>query len=400
MSADGDLKRVLLVCTREIPREAESGRERTMAFILQSLEAGGEVKQLRLHSALERRSAGRIMRLLAAAAWGVLTLRPIPLQALLFHAGGSERELDALVAHLRPETVVFDGVRSGQMALGLRARFPSLRIVCDFDDLMSRRMEVLARTGQPISMGYLRKMVPAWVQRCVLDGLFARLILSYEHRALRAAEGRIGRACDDTVLVSSVDAGHLRSLSPGVRVSVVPPYMGAHAPFRPLVAVERFVFIGGDSLLQNRQAIEFLVSLWARARPATPLHIFGKQGRIYPEVPGVVFRGFVADVADAYLPGSVLLAPSFLSGGVKTKVLEAMSYGIVPLGTEVTFEGIEADFDGLTGGPAQIEEWVCDPARYVGGWAERGAAAIGQAACNHAEARLGKRWRTIVWPNN
>jgi len=295
--------------------------------------------------------------------------------------------------------VYFDGVRSGALAMAVRRRFPALRLVCDFDDLMSRRMEMLAASRQPISMGYLKKLVPAWVQKHVLDGMVARAIQAYEWRALRNVEKRICRVCDEVVLVSSVDGEHLRQQVADAPATVIPPFMGEARVVGPLSAVDRFVFIGSDSLLQNRQSIEFLVALWARLRPATPLHLFGKQSGEYGEVPGVVFRGFVADVADVYSPGSVLLAPSFVSGGVKTKVLEAMAFGCVPLGTPITFEGIEADFAELTGDAGRIGDWVRDPARHVAHWARSGAAAIAQAGRNHARARLSARWCKVVWPS-
>ncbi len=398
MSGAAARPRVLMVCTRDVPEHAESGRERTMAFILRSLRARGDVEILRLHSVLERRSVGRVLSTLGAAIAGVATGRPLPLQSLLFHDTRQARALVETIERTRPDTVYFDGVRSGALAMRLRARWPGLRLVCDFDDLMSRRMEVLAEARQPISMGYLKKLVPAWVQKHVLDGLVARAIQAYEWRALRQLERRIGQACDDVVLVSSVDAAHLREQQPGAAVTVIPPGMAAHRALQPLSRVERFVFIGSDSLLQNRQAIEFLVDLWARVRPATPLHVFGKQAGAYAAVDGVVFRGFVADVASAYEAGSVLLAPSFLSGGVKTKVLEAMSFGVVPLGTAVTFEGIAADCGALAAGPERIAEWVADPARWCASWREHGGAAIAQVARSHAEPVLGEQWCRVVWP--
>lgn len=397
---NGDVARtsVLMVCTREIPAQAESGRERTMAFIRRSLEQGGEVRFMRLHSLLEQRSLRRLLSVTLALVGGVLRGRPVPLQALLFHDPGAARELEAEVRRMRPDAVYFDGVRSGSLAMNLRARLPGVRIVCDFDDLMSRRMEMLAESKQPISMGYLKKLVPAWVQRHVLDGLVARGVQAYEWRALRSLERRIASASDAVVLVSSFDASHARQQMPGATVAVIPPYMASPVPVEALVRAERFVFIGSDSLLQNRQAIEYLVELWARVRPATPLHVFGKQSRTYAAVPGVTFEGFVADLAQAYRPGSVLLAPSFLSGGVKTKVLEAMSFGVVPLGTEITFEGIDADCRALTATPDQLAGWVADPARWCPTWREQGAAAIAQAARSHSERLLGNRWRETVWP--
>lgn len=402
MSTRRDAARVLMVCTREIPDNAESGRERTMAFIRGALAAGGHVDTLRLTSLLEDRSIRRAAEAVLAGLWGLLRGRPVPLQSLLFHDRRFGQRLVAAVASLQPSAVYFDGVRSGMHAPELRNRFARLRLVCDFDDLMSRRMQMLAAARQPISMGYLKKLVPGWVQRHVLDGLLGRALQTYEQRALQGAERRIMAACDKVVLVSAVDAAHLRADWPQAPVVVIPPVMppmapGAASDSAPL-QVRRFVFIGSDTLLQNRQSIEFLVALWKRVLPRTPLHIFGKQSGTYDPVPGLQFHGFIADLAAAYEPGSVLLAPSFLGGGVKTKVLEAMSYGVVPIGTHVTFEGIEAQTQGLVFEAGEWAALVSNPEQWRQRLEFEGRRAIGQAARAHSLPVLSARWRSVVWP--
>jgi glycosyltransferase involved in cell wall biosynthesis len=390
--------RVLMVVTRDIPAQAESGRERTMSFIKRALSAGAAIDTVRLYSVLERRSVGRILSVMWAALSGLLRSQPIPLQTLLFYAPGYAAQLDEAVRRSQPQAVYFDGVRSGIYALALRRRYPQLNLVCDFDDLMSRRIEVLAERRQPISVGYLKKLVPGWVQKHLLDGVVARAIQAYEHRALRGLENRISQACDKVVLVSSVDARHLREQQPGGAVEVIPPFMEAQRPLQELKEIKRFIFIGADSLLQNRLTIEYLVAAWQRLRPETELHIFGKLTGSYPQVERVSFRGFIDDVADAYETGSVLLAPSFVGGGVKTKVLEAFSHGVIPVGTETTFEGIHADCCKLTLTERQLEDLIQQPQHWLSIINSAGAIAAQGVANNHSSQLLGQRWRNIVWP--
>lgn len=393
------IPRVLMVVTRDIPEKGENGRERTMRFIKHSLSAGGIIETFRLDSVLECPSLQRLLAISMSAFYGILRGQPIPLQTLLFLSPRYFGELQKAVEHLQPETVYFDGVRSGIYALALRRSYPCLNLVCDFDDLMSLRMKVLAKRRQPISVGNLKKFIPVWVQRYILDGIIVRAIQAYEHRALRSIENRIGLACNKVVLVSSVDAEHFRLQCPSAQVEVIAPFVEVQRHSCELDEIQRFIFIGTDSLLQNRLTIEYLLAAWQRLRPKINLHIFGKQSGDYASVPGVVFRGFIDDLADAYLPGSVLLAPSFVSGGVKTKVLEAISYGVVPIGNHTTFEGIDADCSRITLSEQQFDSLVCAPEQWMDVVNSFGMAVVSDVANNHDSQVLGARWRICVWPS-
>ena len=385
-----------MVCTRDIPVAPENGREKALRFAYNAIAEEANIEIQRLHSVLEERRLPRMLSMLWAAVSSLIARRPLPMQTLLFHDDSTLHRLIDAVERLRPVAVYFDGVRSGACIPALRKRFPSLRIVCDFDDLMSRRTGLLAEGGHPISMGYLSSRVPHWAKQHVLDGSIARLVLSYERRALENLESRIQRGADAIVLVSSVDAAHFALREPGAKIAVIPPVIGDNGTLIPCVKIERFIFIGTDSLLQNRESIEFLVDLWGRVQPAIRLEIFGKQTRSYPPTAGVEFKGFVDRVADAYMPGSVLLAPAFIGGGVKTKVLEAMSFGVTPIGTAATFEGIDAPTQQLCFTTAQLEEIVREPHRFESSLSEAGRAAIEVARQSHSPRRLSRAWRRVM----
>jgi glycosyltransferase involved in cell wall biosynthesis len=390
-----------MVCSRAIPAAPESGRERTLRFIHRALQQGGDVTLLHLSSALERPSVWRLAKTTGRWLAGVISGRPEPLQSLLFWDSSHLRTLRRQVAELQPDTVYFDGVRTGIYLPLIRRTSPGLRLVCDFDDLMSARMANLARDGQPASLGYLGKHLPGWLTRQVIQPLAAGVIPRYEARALARAELQIMACAQAVVLVSSVDAQALRALggAPST-IQVAPPAMPSPNGAQPADRVERFVFIGADSLLQNRKSIEHLVALWQRLQPDATLHLYGRQKGDYSQVRGVVVHGFVADVAQAYSPGSVLLAPSFVSGGVKTKVLEAMAHGVVVVGTATTFEGIEADTQALVLDDAQLTALVLQPAATIGPLAAAALAAITQVQQRHNIEALGRRWRAVVWPDH
>jgi len=107
-----------------------------------------------------------------------------------------------------------------------------------------------------------------------------------------------------------------------------------------MTAPARFVFIGMDTLTQNRLTIQYLLEIWGRTSPSLPLHIYGRMSRQWPQPPNVFFHGYVETLGEVYDGRSVLLAPSFVPGGVKTKVIEAFAWGTPVIGNETTFEGM------------------------------------------------------------
>ena len=180
-------------------------------------------------------------------------------------------------------------------------------------------------------------------------------------------------------------------------MKVIPPVIPEVSAAVANAPITRFVFIGSDGLVQNRLTIEYLVELWAELRPAVRLHIFGKQNNAYPATEGVVFEGFVEHVTDVYAPGSIMLAPSFVRGGVKTKILEAMSFGNVPVGNDITFEGIQADCSALVFTEAQLRALVRDPQSWRQQLLAEGALAIEQVQVSHSAERVGAAWAEVVW---
>ncbi|RFO95133.1 hypothetical protein DIC66_20100 [Rhodoferax lacus] len=251
--------------------------------------------------------------------------------------------------------------------------------------------------GDRFNMG-----LPDAYERHVIQSLASSVISRYEAHALAGLEHRILAAADAVVLVSSVEAAQLREslhVNLSVKVTTIPPPMPQAIPSMPSPTISRFVFVGSDSLLQNRRTIEVLVDIWLRLRPAVPLHLYGRQKGAYALVPGLIVHGFVDNIAEAYGAGSVMLAPSFVDGGVKSKVLEAFAHGIVVVGNLTTFEGIGAPTNSLVLGTEDMEKFVRSPQLQLSQLVYDAQVVIAAARENHSPAKLSVQWRAVVWPD-
>lgn len=341
-----------------------------------------------LNTVLDRRSAVEISQ----AVWNGARQR-LPLQSWLFDTASNRKVAEAIPADT--DVVYLDGIRTIQILERLRQRLPSARLVVDFDDLMSRRTEALMEVGEGLSAGYLTDMMPRWSRRWAQTSSTG---LRYERGALRRWETRVCELADEVVLLSPVEAEILNSrLPPSTRatIRVVPPPQDAIRGPQTLKTPLRFIFIGMDTLTQNRLAIEYLLELWRKLSPETPLHIFGRMSREWPTVSNVIFRGYAASLTEVYDQHSVLLSPVLLRGGIKTKVLEAFAWGTPVIGNGNTFEGMALRNYPLTG---PMEHLVRDVAAPDGLRRLNTAARVGNeyVRMHHDPSAISVTWRAVI----
>jgi glycosyltransferase involved in cell wall biosynthesis len=330
-----------MVVTRDLDEAV--GRVRTLLAIRSAVEQAGPVRLFRIRALLESPSVLDFIK--AAWLWlgSVVRRQPMPLQCVLYARQSDISRIVASIDAEKVQAIYVDGVRSFALARELRRKLPGTRIVVDFDDLMSRRFELLAKQRLPLSVGYVRKLLPPAVVR-LIEGPIAHYLLDYEARTLKAAEEEMLAIGDAVTLVSSAEAEILkkdgRSLLRQKVHAIVPPVEMRSAVCRSRPPF-RFIFVGSDRQTQNKLSLDVLTMLWAKVRPGAPLHVYGAQARTPPDIHGIQWHGFVTDLRDVYAPGSILLLPAVLPGGIKTKILEAFSFGCAVLGNPVAFEGLD-----------------------------------------------------------
>ena len=266
---------------------------------------------------------------------------------------------------------------------------------------MSRRFALLSAAGIKPSLGQFQARMPGAFGRLIGTGAVARLVSYYEIRALRRAEHEVMRNADRVVLISHVEGAHLRANDAGLggRVVVIPPpiIIPEHVhPFAATPATLRYCFIGSDNLPQNASAIDTLIGIWKRLHIPVELVIFGRQVRNYDLPPGVRVHGFVADLAEVYDGRTVLLAPTRLGGGVKTKFLEAFSYGAPVVGTPITYEGVPPEPPFLTFEDIGGESGLADIGRLLPIYEQAAKAGRQLVQNEYSEERFLARWRTLL----
>ena len=183
-------------------------------------------------------------------------------------------------------------------------------------------------------------------------------------RKLARYEARVMRACDLVLAVADEDRATLRGLAPEARVGVVPNGVDTEHFSRAALARDRagplalaqptLVFSGTLDFRPNVDAVVWFASQVlprVRARcPAARLLVVGRRpapALLQMAAAGaIVLTGEVPDARPFIAGASVYVVPMRIGGGVRLKLLEALSLEVPVASTAMGAEGVA----GLRGG--------------------------------------------------
>jgi sugar transferase (PEP-CTERM/EpsH1 system associated) len=190
-------------------------------------------------------------------------------------------------------------------------------------------------------------------------GRFVRGIYSLtQWWRLRTYESRIASMSKHVITVSPADSAALGRLGLRLRERITllpngvdPDYWSpdAVAP-EPMMVAESLVFDGSMDFRPNVDAVKWFASqVWPLVREQHPdagFYIVGRnpvpEVQALADIPGITVTGPVDDVRPWVAGASVYVVPIRMGGGVRLKVLQAMSMGKAIVSTPMGAEGIQA----------------------------------------------------------
>jgi glycosyltransferase involved in cell wall biosynthesis len=388
-----------MVMTRDIPETATNGRERTLRSIQEAFGGDIELREIKLRSVFETPGVLPKLEAFVRLVRGVICGKPSALQVAMFsnrrHAGA----LAQAIKTFAPDVIYIDGIRLVDHLPYIERLAKGRPIIVDFDDLMSRRAKALREAHIPLSAGYLANFVPSAFMRLVNARVFRDALLRYEAACLARQEREAVSVAQAVTLVSTTDAaaltGKLDALS-ARKVHVITPPVSMVRPLKRPLDPLRFVFIGSDNQMQNRLSIEYLLRLWKCAAPEAELVIYGHMIRTYETVPNVSFAGFAPSQAEVYTGHSIALCPAFLAGGIKSKVMEAIAYGCVPIGNAMAFEGLGYSDPALAMSDTEFERFVMNPLPHMDAALRAAEQFAAWCEIEHSVTAFTTNWRNLL----
>lgn len=277
-----------------------------------------------------RRGAYRPVDLLRGA------IGPVPFSVLNYTRTEMSQTLARLLARERFDIAILECVQLGAYLSLLRSAESRPAVVCDWHNIES---EILARYSQTAPGPHRR--------------LYARMSAA----RLERYERWLVNQCDMHIVVSARD-GETLVHRYGTKVPValiengVPleSFRGSFA-CSPRTARFRVLFSGAMDYHANVEgALRFAEEVWPEIRAAMPSAVFTIMGRNPAPVvqalarkPGIEVTGTVADVLPYYRESLMAVAPLYVGGGTRIKILEAMAARVPVISTRLGAEGLEAN---------------------------------------------------------
>jgi hypothetical protein len=163
---------------------------------------------------------------------------------------------------------------------------------------------------------------------------------------------KLGKSCRGFIYISERD---LKSdelfLNRDLVKAILPNGVNQNDSLRIAFKIDGdFLLVGNWSYAPNIEMLNFAIRFLenGEVRGGRALRIAGPNLKLQdiPSHSWITYLGWVKEKSDIYKDTFCLLAPIFQGGGVKNKVLEAISYGIPIFGLEEAFASIPMDLQG------------------------------------------------------
>ena len=274
--------------------------------------------------------------------------RRLPMQVSLYWSQMAKRQIDLIIEEENPEIVIADMIRCTEYIKDCKC-FK----IADLDDRISLRyrrqlesdMANINPYGQYISnSSKLLRSILLW-------NPLKKWVTNNEIKLLEKYENETGKKFDATVFVAQKECDKLNN-DLGKQVAYAVPNgvdINYFTRLEPLPDNHTIGFLGAMDVAHNEQAVMHFVNdilpiIKDRVPDAKFLVIGGGGSDRLKELESdsVRFTGRVNDVRDSLKQCRVFVCPMTFGSGIKTKLLEAMAYGIPVVTSSIGAENIDA----------------------------------------------------------
>lgn len=184
--------------------------------------------------------------------------------------------------------------------------------------------------------------------------IFRKIFLSLQLPIIKKYELSCCKQCDLLLVYSETEKQFLKEYLPKTKIITMPPIVSLPHVSNQNYNDQNFnlLFVGNFSHKPNIDAAEYLIRdifpLLAEKIPNSKLFIVGQPKLSINNLPpNIIITGYVSNLTEYYNNSHLIIAPIKMGGGIRIKILEAMSYAKATITTSIGAEGIKIENNNI-----------------------------------------------------
>jgi len=272
--------------------------------------------------------------------YNIFFRRHLSLQENLFYSKSNLELIDKTIEEIQPNLVYVDMIRMSQYI----ENYDVYKVI-DIDDLLSIRYQRFIKQKENSIFGTFSSVIPSFIKKLV-EKILKNTILEYESKKIENREVEVVKKYDRCFLVSEKEKNHLikktNSHNIYTNTQAIKPRENL---YKKNLKCNNLLFIGNMLTAQNKSSLKMIVDeILPKFRFNYKLFIVGSYDSAIEELTyansNIELLGFVDNLEETLGNIKLALMPISFGTGIKTKVLDCMSYGIPVVTNAVGSEGL------------------------------------------------------------
>ncbi|HTG71213.1 MAG TPA: glycosyltransferase family 4 protein [Candidatus Udaeobacter sp.] len=280
-----------------------------------------------------------------------LLMRKWPLQVSVYYSRRTHRLIKEMIEKEQPEFIFYDMVRVAEYVTD-----GTSQKVLSYDDLLSLRYERQLQWFQyiPSVFGGFSDKLPAGIKRFANLKFIQKWLVAFESKLLHKYEKTVADNFQHLIFTSPKEAETFRDMVQHRSCLGIPMRFD---PDKKITGNSRsydrnkIVFVGKMDIPHNSSAVVyFCEKIWPKMKQQAPkakFYIIGKNPtaevlQLQKNYPDIIVTGEVDNVKRVVSDAALMIAPLLFGTGIKTKIVEAMSWGVPVVTNPIGGEGINA----------------------------------------------------------
>lgn len=249
---------------------------------------------------------------------------------------GHEKNIIRLAKDVRPEYVFFEGSLFGSLFKKLKTYSSHTILFAHNLDTELSKQEISSRSS---FIGFMKYKFVKFNEKRSAE--YADYLICLNERDSRGFNDMFGRKADIILPITFPSRDLARCLESN------------QAPY--------YLFVGSD-FFPNIEGVKWFIENVA-PKVKADFRIVGTccknpELKNIPLPENVKLIGYAKDLNEEYARAAGVIAPIFKGSGMKTKTIEAMSFGKSIFGTDEAFAGVECDYEKIGGLCKTAEEFI------------------------------------------